>query len=280
MLLGCAVAGSTLLAPPVRAHLGTPYGDTARALVEAEAVLVVRAREETRDTGEGATTPVDVVAVLAGRAPARLDLRQPPPHLHRHRRGAVFVAPVGPASRAQGDLAGSEVRPYLLDAATAIPAEGEPVAVLKAVVAGWRRLRKPTPLGLRVRHALDVLPDAGRTTLGRRAALEVLVTAPEAAREALTEADRARLARTVRSPDAPVAYRLALIRALTLVTDSALDMRLCSALEGAPIDLRGPALDALTARPNACVRAALDRCAADEADPLRQRCATLRGRLP
>jgi hypothetical protein len=257
---------------PVFAHLGTPFGDLIAALQDAEVVALVEAVDETRDTADGARTEVRPLAVWSGRLPKRLTIVQPPPHIHRHRTGDVFVVPLGrPVSGAY---------PCRLESATPLtvkPGEGE---ALGRLVGGWRALPRPTPSGVRVAHVLQALESSGRTGLGRRIALEVMVGQVDEVRARLDTPARRAIASVVVDAGQAEAYRLGLVRAAALLGDGDVLRALCADLpRQQSLTVRSATLDALAVTGGTCFRTAIDRCRADPLDPLQRRCETLRARL-
>jgi len=252
-----------------RAHLGTPFGDVLSPILEADVIVLVRATAETEAGPTGARTPVALVAPLVGRAPPHFTLDQPPPHFHRHRAGAVFVAPVR-------RLSGNRFR-VLSETATPLDATPADAPALRRVLAAWRRHPKPTPPGLRLRHALTQLQET--TAVGRRLVLEQLLAAGPGAGETMSTIDDAALAAAVGNHRLPEAYRLGLVRFASLAGRREALARLCAVDAALSPVLRGAVYEAQLAPPTACVRAAIESCAERPEDPLSARCRTLAVRI-
>lgn len=269
LALGCAAA-VCIIGPstPAEAHLGTPFGDVLGPLLEAEIVVLARAVEGTRVDETGGRTSVVVVAALAGRAPARIELVQPPPHFHRHRPGTVFVAPLV-------RLPGGRFR-VLSETSTPLDAEVRDAPALRELLRSWRTLPRPTPASVRFRHALGHLQSP--TALGRRVVLEQLLGGVSGG--IATDDDDHALATAIENPGLPEAYRLGLVRFASLARRThALD-RLCGAEAALTPALRSAVFAARFDPPTPCVRAAVRACAARSADPLVARCRSLAARLP
>lgn len=272
LFLACGLA--LLASRPIAAlaHLGSPFGDVLSALQDARIVALVEAVEETRDTSGGARTEVRPLAVWSGRLPKRLAILQPPPHIHRHRAGDVFVVPL--------DERVGDAYPCALETATPLAAKREEATALAALVRWARALPRPTPPGVRMATLLRELERSGRTSLGRRITLEMLVGQVDEARAALDSAGRQTLLSAIADGDQTEAYRLGLVRAAALLADGDVLRGLCGALPRLhSVAVRSATFDALAVSGGACFRAALDRCRADAQDPLQRRCETLWGRL-
>lgn len=258
--------------PAAYAHLGSPFGDVLGALQDAKIVALVEAVEETKDTAQGARTEVRTLASFSGRLPSRLTILQPPPHVHRHRLGDVFVVPLGERVR--------DAYPCTLETAAPLAAGRDEAAALGALLKRWRSLPRPTPPGVRMAALLRDLERSGSTALGRRVTLELLVGHIEDARAALDAEGRRALLAAIADPGQTEAYRLGLVRAAGLMADGDVLRGLCAGLARQDsVPVRSATLDALAVTAGACFRSALDRCRADARDPLRRRCETLWGRL-
>ena len=262
-----------LCAHTAGAHLGTPYGDAMSALQDASAIALVRVVRESRDTAEGVTTEVDTLAAYVGRPPRRLTIRQPPPHVHRHRVGEVFVAPLG--------LLTDGVYLYSVETATALHARPDERRDLAGLVKRLRALPRPTPADLRIHHALREVSAPRLTTLGRRLILEALVARPDRIRDVLDSKTRAALVHALASDTNPVPFRLGLVRVIGLAADGDLTRALCERVSGLrDVTLRATALETLADGGGACAGRVINRCREAVDDPLRDRCATLARRMP
>jgi len=265
-------AGLALFKPTAaQGHLGTPFGDVLGPILDADVVVLVRAAAETETGPTGARTSVDLVAPLVGRAPRHFMLEQPPPHFHRHRAGAVFVAP----ARRMTD---TRFR-VLSETATPLDARPADAGALRRVIAEWRRLPQPTPPGLRLRHSLARLQED--TAVGRRLVLEQLLAAAAGtvAGETMATADDQALVAAIANHRLPEAYRLGLVRFASLAGRRECLLRLCTLDAALPPLLRGAVYEAQLVPPTACVRAAIESCAARPSDPLTARCRTLAARI-
>jgi hypothetical protein len=252
--------------------LGSPFGDVLGALQDARSVALVEAVEGTRETAGGARTEVRTLAVWTGRLPKRLTVLQRPPHMHRHRSGDVFVVPL--------EAPVADAYPCALETATPLAAKRDEATALGVLVKSWRALPRPTPPVVRMAALLRGLERSGRTSLGRRITLELLVGQVDEARAALDAAGRRALLAAIADPGQPEAYRLGLVRAAALLADGDVLRGLCADLpRQGSVPVKSATLDALSVTGGACFRAALDRCRADGEDPLQRRCATLWGRL-